>query len=292
MAQHIVQLNQNIFDIALERYGSIEGIFDLLLSNDKLTMETDLVQNMILKYSEDFVINDAVVKEINTNGYVPANGEGHVYNNQSDYELVVLCVIDGHKTYSGLTVGGEGHIQIDWGDNFGLETVILSGEPKKYIHYFNNIAGSRKLKIYGDCVLTSFDSSDINGDIFLTKPLVVHEYTNKSNGNSLKGLFLFEETYMVDLQGMTISDLLPIADMSSLWQLNLLNVRFTNVSVLDDYLQYIVENYGTRRNCIVRLNTEPTERGMAAIQTIINEPAWNEGGKWEFIINETTYTNE
>ena len=47
MAQHIVKPNQNIFDVAIERYGSIEGVFDLLISNDWLDMSTDLTPGMI-----------------------------------------------------------------------------------------------------------------------------------------------------------------------------------------------------------------------------------------------------
>ena len=76
----------------------------------------------------------------------------------------------------------------------------------------------------------------------------------------------------------------------SLQELNLLQVQFTSQDVLDDYLEYIVNNYGTRRNCTVYLDTEPSERGMAAINTIINEESWNASGKWKFIINDITYT--
>ncbi len=76
----------------------------------------------------------------------------------------------------------------------------------------------------------------------------------------------------------------------SLQELNLLQVKFSDVSVLDDYLNYIATNYGQRRNCTVYLDTEPTEIGMNAIQTIINEPSWNEAGKWKFVINDRIYT--
>ena len=76
----------------------------------------------------------------------------------------------------------------------------------------------------------------------------------------------------------------------SLQELNLLQVKFTDVSVLDNYLVHIAENYGNRRDCTVYLDTEPTDVGMNAIQTIINEPAWNQAGKWKFIINDVVYT--
>lgn len=90
---------------------------------------------------------------------------------------------------------------------------------------------------------------------------------------------------------MYISDLSPIYGMN-LQELNLLQVRYEDISVLDDYLQNIVSNYGERRNCTVYLDSEPSERGMNAIQTIINEDSWNESGKWKFIINDKVYTKQ
>ena len=291
MAQHIVKPNQNIFDVSIELYGSIEGVFDLLISNDWLTINTDLTPGMILEYHDYFIINEGIVNSIKENNYIPANGERHVYYNNPDYDLIAVCGINHIKDRSSFIVSGHGNMQIDWGDNSGLQTITLSVTPCEYVHYFDNIVDVRRMKIYGECSLMTFDPSNINGDIFLVKQLVVDEFISKSNGYSLKGLFLFEGTVVVNLQGMIVSDLSPIADMS-LQELNLLKVKFTDISVLDDYLQYIVDNYENRRSCTVYLDTEPTEKGMQAIQTIINEPSWNDAGKWKFIINGDIYTKE
>jgi hypothetical protein len=291
MPLHIVKPNQNLFDVAIELYGSIEGLFDLLISNEWLSMNTDLTPGMEIQYHDYFIINEGIVSNIKENKYVPANGERHVYYKVADYDLIAVCGVNNSKNRSGFIISGQGNMQLDWGDNSELQTIVLSDTPQEYIHYFDNIVDTRRMRVYGDCSLMTFDSSNINGDIFLVKPLVVDEYINKLNGYSLKGLFLFEGTVVVNLQGMIISDLSPIADMS-LQELNLLKVKFTDVSVLDDYLQYIVDNYESRRNCTVYLDTEPTERGMLAIQTIINEPDWNKAGKWKFIINENIYTKE
>ncbi|NDV63937.1 hypothetical protein [Bacteroides sp. 224] len=291
MAQHIVKPNQNIFDVALELYGSVEGLFDLLISNESLTMNTDLKTGTRLEYHDYFVINDGIVKSIKENNYIPANGERHVYFKKPNYDLFAVCGIDNKIVSSSIIIGGQGNVQIDWGDNSDLETIALSNQPQEITHYFDSIVDTRRLKFYGDCTFTTFDASNLNGDMFLTRPLIVDEYISKSNGYSLKGLFLFEGTVILNLQGMVISELEPISDMS-LQELNLLNVRFTDVSVLDNYLQYIATNYGNRRNCVVLLNTTPTEKGMQAIQTIINEPSWNDAGKWKFIINGDIYTKE
>jgi hypothetical protein len=291
MAQHKVKPNQNIFDIALELSGSIEGIFDLLISNEWLSVNTELQTGMLMEYHDYFVINEGIFQGIRENKYTPSNGERHVYYKNSEYELIGICKISSDKKSSVITMNGNGIMQIDWGDNSKLQTITLSNDLQEYIHYFDNELPTRKIKIYGTCELITFDTSKIGGDLYLTRQLTVDEYVNKLNGYSLKGLLLFKGTVRVDLQGMVINDLLPIGDMS-LQELNLLNVKYTDIGVLDDYLEYIVKNYESRRDCTVYLDTEPSERGMQAIQTIINEPEWNKSGKWKFIINEEIYTEE
>ena len=78
----------------------------------------------------------------------------------------------------------------------------------------------------------------------------------------------------------------------SLQILDLRHVTFADVAVLDDYFQYIVDNYGSRRNCTVYLSSEPTEKGMKAIETILGEDAWNEAGNWVFNIKDKIYTRK
>jgi hypothetical protein len=291
MAKYKIKTGQNIFDVAMHLYGSIEGLFDLLISNTWLTMNTDLIPGMELEYHDYYVINDGIVNEINNNQIIPGNGSRHVYNKESQYSLRAVCHIYPESTLSCLSVSGDGIMQIDWGDNSDLESVNLSNNIVTLSHYFDNTVEQRRIKIYGDFNLTTFDSSNINGDIFPVNPIVVDEYTSHSNRNSLKGLFLFDGTVIVDLEGSSISDLSPIYDMS-LQELNLKNVGFANEDILDNYLLYIVSDYGTRRNCTVYLSEEPSEAGMNAILQIINEPDWNDAGAWKFIINDKIYTKE
>lgn len=291
MAKHKVTPNQNIWDVALLLYGTIEGVFDLLISNPQLTMTTDLVPGMELEYHDYFVINEGIVSGFKTNSLIPANGERHVYLKQTDAPLVFVCGTPSDQESMDFTVSGDGTMIIDWGDNTQLEEVVLSHSPNRLIHYFDNVVDVRRVRIYGQFNLLALNTSLLRGDMYTIRPVTVDEFTSQANGNSLKGLLLFDGTIKVDLQKMVISDLSPIYDMS-LQELNLLQVKFSDVSVLDNYLVYIAENYGTRRDCVVYLDTEPTEIGMAAIQTIINESAWNESGQWKFIINDVVYTKE
>lgn len=64
MTTHIVKPKQNLFDVAIELYGSVEGLFDLLITNTWLTMTTDLQPGMKLEYHESFVLNESIVSSM------------------------------------------------------------------------------------------------------------------------------------------------------------------------------------------------------------------------------------
>lgn len=291
MATYKVKANQNLFDISLLLYGTIEGLFDLLISNDWLNMETDLKAGMELEYHDYFVINNDIVGAIETNNYIPANSERHVYLKHSKEDLVFMSKISPEQYSSSFIVSGSGEMIIDWGDNSDFESVLLDVNSKTIEHYFDNKTEDRIIKVYGDFQLMMFDTTNIGGSLLLIKPLIVDEYICRSTVGSLDGLFLFDGTYSVDLRGTKVSDLLPIGNMS-LQILDLRGVYFTSPNVIDEYLQYIVDNYESRRNCTIYLTSEPTEKGMNAINIILGEKSWNEAGNWIFNINGKIYTRK
>lgn len=292
MATYKVQPNQNIFDISLQLYGTIEGAFDLLITNTWLDMDMDLATGQELEYHEDFVLNSTIVENLSNDGIIPSNGERHVYYKRPDEELLAICNVSSDAYTSELTIGGEGTLIVDWGDNSALESIVLSHVNRTVVHYFDSTMEQRRIKMYGDTSTLKFtylDTTKLEGALTMTCPVTVDEYVSRSNGHSLTGLFLFDGTYKVDLKLCTISNLLPIGDMD-LQELDLSQVRFTSIDVLDEYLAYVVANYGTRRGCIVNLTTEPSSIGMAAINTIIGEEEWNTPTPWKFVINDKIYT--
>lgn len=62
MGNYRVITGQNIYDVALHLYGSIEGIVDLLINNPGLSLETELRTGQELTYippgSEQHVQSD------------------------------------------------------------------------------------------------------------------------------------------------------------------------------------------------------------------------------------------
>lgn len=297
MAKYKVQGGQNLFDIALHLYGTIEGLFDLLISNEGIGMNTELLPGMELEYHENFVVNPSIVQQFAAEGIVPANGERHVYHKQINKPLVAIIRCPNELDVFEFSISGEGQMIVDWGDNSELEAITLTHTQQHVEHFFDNEVDQRRIRWYGTFSIMQLDATNMEGDMYLTNELTVDEFISKSNDNVLVGLFLFKGTKMVNLERMLITDLRPIYDMN-LTELNLLKVRFQNNDILNDYLVYVSEHYSVptddgykdRDACIVYLDTEPSAQGMAAIQKIISEPAWNTPTKWEFHINDKIYT--
>lgn len=303
MAQYKVQGGQNIWDISMMLYGSIEGAFDLFMSNPWLTMTTVLKAGDILEYHDNIVINSSIVKAIQDDDMLLANGERKVYYKEAPEPLKIIAEVPSELNMVAFSVSGEHTMYIDWGDNSTLQVVKLTNQPIRLEHYFDNVVDTRKMKIYGNFTLRELDLSAFKGSMFPVTNITIDSFTSISNYGDLRGLFLCNGVVKVDLRYSQLDDLSPIYDYgkdhrdgyTGLQELNLLGVKFTNVDVLDDYLEYLADKngHGTRRPCKVYLDTTPSERGMTAINTILNDPKWNQEGfasSWEFYINDVLYT--
>ena len=279
MAKYIVKRNQNIFDIAIHLYGSIEGLFDLLISNRGLSLSSQLNPGDELEYHDYFVVNRDIEHVIKEKEYVPANGENHVYPKSASESLRMICEINDGAIDTGIKVSGSGYMVIDWGDNSELERVDLSNIDTHIVHQFDNHTVGRIMKIYSDnAMFNLLDVTKINGSVFPVKPIVVDEYINHTNGLAIYGLLLFDGTYYVDLQNCTISDLSPIYDMN-LQELNLKDVSFTSISVLDNFLIYMSSHVQEKPSCKVTFSVHPSADAEDAMLTL------SDAG-WEFI-NDT-----
>lgn len=307
MQVYKVRNNQNIFDVAIAIYGSIEGVFDLFVNNPELSFESTLYGGQELYWDEDFIVYDTIVNSLNTEKIVPINGERHVY--YKDIHEPLRCVIQVSEVDSAITLllAGDGNMIVDWGDNSELQSVSLQPTIQNYTHYFDNVTDSRMIRLYGNFNIKTWDMSPINGLVLPTLPLTVDEIEMKQNKVSLQGLFLFNGTYSVKMNNITISDLSPIQNMS-LSYLELKQIDYTSNNTLDAYLKYVAQHNNQRRNCTVVLDTLPSgvyrepskdtngnyiiTSGMEAIYVITHEDAWNEAGPWVFNICGTIYQYE
>lgn len=310
MGRYKVSSGQNIYDVAMHLYGSIEGIVDLMMNNGDLSLDTVLASGQELVYTDDFVINADVVAYNETHGIVPANGERHVYPKTFTKPQAVIISLNPATINVKCLVSGNGMLEIDWGDNSDTERVTLTDNARELTHTFDNkVRGKRKIRWFTDAAFRQIDWSGLYPDpVILLQPLRVEELTIKDSTSSLDSLQLLRDTCMLDLAGSAIADLTPITGCRNLMTLNLADAGI-KPTVIDGFLTGIAREYGNRRNCTVTLPVAPTgsyrepqrdgqtgryilTSGMEAVWVILHEEAWNEGGTWKFIINDITYTVE
>ena len=308
MGKYKVIAGQNIYDVALHLYGSIEGIVDLMMCNTDLSLDTVLKVGDELIYSDDFVINADVVAYNEMHGIIPSNGEHHVYPKVFTRPLAVAFSLPTQTLSVQCSVSGVGTLEIDWGDNSDTEVVTLSDKPQLLKHIFDNkVRKRRRIRWFADAYFKQVDWSGLQPtSVVVLRPLPIEELTIKDATLTLDSLQMVTGIYSLNLSGLTSGNLKPLVECRELMTLNLTDARI-KPTVLDEWLIAMVERYGNRRNCEVTLTAVPTgtyqeparnadtghyniTSGMEAIWVITHEESWNEGGKWKFIINDKEYS--
>lgn len=309
MGKYTVNNGQNLYDIALDLYGSVEGIVDLLMNNTNLSLADDLQMGDELIYTDDFTINEDIVAYNRQHGIVPANGEQSVYPKCFSRPYTSQFRLNNTLTSASFAASGAGEVEIDWGDNTPVETVLLSRELHVYTHIFDNqVRELRQVRWYTDASFVRLDLSGMEASaVYLFRPVAVEELVMKDGSVEVDFLRMTTTIYDADLRGLKTSNLLSLLPCLNLMRLDLRDAS-VKPSVLDEYLMGLVTFYGQRRNCEVLFSVCPNGffqepqrdengryriiSGMEAIWVIIHEPAWNEGGPWKFIVNDQIYTTE
>ncbi|WP_343697104.1 hypothetical protein [Flavobacterium sp.] len=87
------QENQNIFDISLQEYGSIEKVFDLLEDNDKFDLTEDISVYKELKVGREAFKKD-IVEYYNSRNLKPATSiseeEQYLLDNFSGIDYMII----------------------------------------------------------------------------------------------------------------------------------------------------------------------------------------------------------
>ena len=307
MGKYKITAGQNIYDVAMHLYGSIEGIVDLLINNPELSLDDTLKSGEELEYTDGFTISPDIVAYNRMYSLLPANAERNVYPKEPAGKRFMELYIDNKQTAASLLLSGNGTLEIDWGDNTELEVLVLTNEVKELRHYFNDkTASDRRICLYGEVRFRMLDISRSHASsVYLLRPVSMEKFTCEKMDVSF--LSLAEDTYELYFVGLQTDSLLSLLPLKRLMRLDLTGSK-VKPSVLDTYLKALVTQHYGRRNMTVLLSTSPSgtyrkpekdgngnyliTSGMEAVWMLTHEPAWNEGGAWTFIINQTTYTYE
>lgn len=309
MGKYKITAGQNIYDVAMHLYGSIEGIVDLLINNPDVSLDDTLKSGEELEYTDDFTISPDIIAYNRIYSLLPANGERNVYPKEPAGKRFMELYVDNKQTAASLLLSGNGTLEIDWGDNTELEVLVLTDETKELRHYFNDkIASVRRMSFYGEVRFRMLDISRSHASsVYLLRPVSMEKFTCEKMELDVSFLSLTEDTYELSFAGLQTGSLLSLLPLKKLMRLDLTGSK-VKTSVLDIFLKALVTQHYGRRNLTVLLSTSPSgtyrkpekdgngnyliASGMEAVWMLTHEPAWNEGGAWTFIINQTTYTYE
>lgn len=290
MNEYVVKQGQNIWDIAVLLYGTVEGVFDLLVSNPQLSFANQLKAGDILLYHPYFVLNEDVASFIQQRKNVPANNERGVYYKKTNQPLLLIIDLDNHEeSLIEFKISGSGTVIVDWGDNSDLFAVELGKAEQILSHRFDSIVDNRTIKIYGDFLIDLLDIMSLRGQIYAIKPISIKRFVSNKNKNNLSALSLFQDIDTIDLSGMQIEDLSSLVPLHPK-KINLSEVSFLNDTVLERYFDTLISNYGNnRRGCDVHIASNVTDKCRLLMKRILDEPEWNSIRPWKFIINGETY---
>lgn len=201
---YITKTGQNLYDICMTLYGSVEGMLDLLvcntslditeygpseLSGKPLTLTTTLSRGIKLRYHTDLNINDTVLRRVGENTLSFRNGEHSLDIAEIDPSKIIM-VVDQRGIMSTIRASVLiGEVYIDWGD-FSNVDVISSNEIIELEHVYNS-PGSHNIKIYGDPIIfKTLDISKINGIAYPTTEIRAAEYIPNTDNDDLNHLII------------------------------------------------------------------------------------------------------
>lgn len=297
MGRYTVTEGQNLYDVALHLTGSIEGIVDLLICNPSLSLADTLHSGDILVYTDDFVIDADVVAKYRMESIVPAGGERGVYPKYPSGSRRLWFTVDAGQMTTAFSLSGNGHVEIDWGDNSPLEPVVLNASVRTLSHRFDNtVTGPRPVRLYGNFTLLSLDLSGSGARrIRLPEPLLCERFSFCGGSCPVDFLPLLDGVFRIDLSRLSCGSLLPLAECRQLMSLDLSDADVSRVAV-DEYLLRLVSHHYGRRACEITLPVVPSgtyaepvrnaagecvpATGLEAVWLLTHEESWNEGGAW------------
>lgn len=294
VTEYIVKNGQSLFDVALQLYGDVSGIGDLLLNNPKVNFGSDIKIGDVLSYDTDNIVNITVTKYLTANGITVSNGVGHVYQKITDEDMKLILFVRRDFMRTEWQLSGTGSIVVDWGDNTELQAIALSSVPEMIEHNYDSDLSSaesyRKVKLYGDFTLETFDIKDSEiHKVFAINEFDMGNITISENVDLTNvGFFdVVQDLKGILATGITIETLMPLIsqeELRDLW----INESNLSSEVLDNYFIGLVTKYESRPPCNVRMwgNNSPSgiyqrpdvlfdpQSGLEAMWVLENERGW------------------
>lgn len=290
MNTYAIRYNQSIFDAALQIYGNVDGVADLMKNNPELSFNSDLVKGQVLNYDPSQAPDPTTTRYFYENEINISNGESNIYKkNDSGYTLAFIMYIPITSSAIKLELAGTGGIAFDWGDNQPIEEFTLQASRFLVVHTMDSFlpesALYRKIKVYTNPTfsLTYFKEVEVANisRVFFVENTTIESF-NLGKCRDLDYLGFLKMCDNINTLSITcdnIDSLLPLDEITTLTNLNIIGSVITSVA-LTEYFIEVVKNYGTRNVCSVDLSGTTTIVGDYQSPIDINDPQNGQEAIW------------
>lgn len=288
---YTVKRNQNIYDVAVQIYGSVEGLFDLLISNEGLAMDSELKEGQELVYHPVFIQNHSMLNKFANEKITLANGLAKEIPviNLSNVQFVMGVQARKNVT-ERMKIEGDGPIVVDWGDSVFEVNSLLENNMVTFIHLYTSTL-MFKLFVSSDNPITALDIRGMAGRIYLQECLnsLISYAESKDNieegcigliGNQLKRFALINKP---DFNAMCL-------ERFDLSYLNLTGASFKDTSITD-YIRSRQTGGAALEGGEIHLSEAfvPKET-IEAVYDLVNDEQY--GDKWIVFIDDTVFKKD
>lgn len=286
--QYVVAGGQNIMDVVLATYGSLDGLTDFLMHNPDIDLNSNLEGGQVVLYEQANVINEVTINYFSNNNVYPLNSERNVYYKESSLPLVAYILIPPSVVYVGCSIWCDGRFEIDWGDDTDIES--FTGNVNISHSNNSNINDNRIIRLYS---ADNFNKISFNNipivDVFIFESRVIYQFDIVRSRElcSIGYCKLIKNLRDINMSGSKIADILYLIGCESIRSLNL-NGCGIQKSDLDSYFIGLVKNYQSRviANVDVRnnggisgiyqspSNLSDPKSGLEAVWVLENERSW------------------
>lgn len=221
MEQYQVRSGQNIYDIALSLYGNIEGVFDLLVSNPSINVNSKLQYGDVLNYHKDFVINENITNWLKGNNVLVKNGERYFdvpnieklvaeyYQENPDKNIYgdqkmsqdEIALYNEAISSPRMVIRQQGNISeikfklkpntlliIDWGDITKVN-VISSDKENNISHYYKG-SGDHIITLFGNFDFELLDLRGVNGTYYPLSQICADTFISSIETSNINQLII------------------------------------------------------------------------------------------------------
>lgn len=287
---YTVKKSQNIYDVAVQIYGSIEGLFDLLISNENLAVDSELKEGQELLFHPMFIQNSQILNKLNSDKIILANGtikETPVINLDNVQFIIEVQANEG--VTETMKISGYGPIVIDWGDSVEVGELPKDIEVA-FAHPYRHTC-ILKLFVSSDNPIVSLDVRGISGRIYLQECFnyLASYAENQDNieegcigliGKQLKKLTLINK---LDFDAMVL-------ERFDLSYLNLTGATFRNESITNYILSRQEKGSSLGGGEIYLSESSLSTQAIEAIYDLVNDE--RNGDKWTVFVDDTVFKKD